>query len=101
VWQTAAFPELTGRIEDLEGRRREMAARGATPEAMSEIWKQIKAIQLDLADRTVRQIARDLHVRALGYWDSRGAILPWSIALGGRELYDRVIAAAKIYEERG
>jgi len=100
AWQKEAFPDLTGQIEGLERRRREMAASDVTPEQMSEIWKRIKAIQLDLLDRTVRQIARDLHVRELDYWDSRGAVLPWSIALGGREFYDRVIADAEICEER-
>jgi len=35
----------------------------------------------------------------LDYWDSRGPLLPVSIALGGMEFYDDLIARAEIYEE--
>ena len=98
-WQNEAFPDLTVKIEELEARRRQMAESSVIPEQMGEIWKRIKVLQLELLDRTVRAIARDRHVRELDYWDSRGALLPWSIALGGQGFYDSLIASAEIYEE--
>lgn len=98
-WQAQRFPALTGRIAALEARRREMAQGSCTPEQMSAIWKEIKAIQGQLLDHTLRRIARDWQLRELDYWDSRGALLPWAIALGGREFYARLLADAEVYEE--
>jgi len=100
-WQAARFPELVGRIAQLEARRREMSHGSCTPEQMSGIWKEIKGLQAQLLDQTVRRIARDWQARELDYWDSRGALLPWSIALGGREFYGRLVADADIYDEHG
>jgi len=98
-WQKEQFPVLAERIAGLEGERRDMAQRNCTPEQMSDIWKACKAAQVELLDATVRQIARDYQLRNLDYWDSRGALLPWCIALGGREFYDHVVAQAEVYEE--
>ncbi len=98
-WQAERFPELAGRIAELEARRKEMSQGSCTPEQMSGIWKEIKGLQARLLDQTVRRIARDWQARELDYWDSRGALLPWSIALGGREFYDHLIADAQVYEE--
>jgi hypothetical protein len=93
------FPELTGRIAELEARRKEMSQGSCTPEQMSGIWKEIKGLQAQLLDRTVRRIARDWQVRDLDYWDSRGALLPWTIALGGRHFHEHLVTNAEIYEE--
>ena len=56
-------------------------------------------VQAELLDRTIRQIDRDTQVAELDYYDSRGAILPWCIALGGETFYNEVIARAEISEE--
>lgn len=98
-WQAERFPELAGRIAELEARRRAMSQGSCTPEQMSAIWKEIKSLQGELLDRTLRGIARDWQLRELDYWDSRGALLPWSIALGGRDFYARLVAEAAVYEE--
>ncbi|HUT36523.1 MAG TPA: hypothetical protein VNE39_23750 [Planctomycetota bacterium] len=98
-WQADRFPELTGRIAELEARRKEMSQASCTPEQMSGIWKETKGLQAQLLDQMVRRVARDWQVRELDYWDSRGALLPWSIALGGREFYDHLVANAEISEE--
>ena len=66
---------------------------------MRELWDKEKALQLDLLDRTLRQIARDWQLRDLDYWDSRGALLPWAVALGGQTFYDSLVAEADIYAE--
>ena len=99
AWQRANLPELTRAIAEIEERRRQLARADTTPEEMSQIWKRSKALQLDLLDQTLRQIARDAQVREIDYWDSRGALLPWCIALGGRAFYDRLVAQAELHEE--
>lgn len=100
-WSQHRFPELTASIAELDARRREMARGDTTPERMRELWDQEKALRLQLLDRTLRQIARDWQLRDLDYWDSRGALLPWAVALGGEALYQRLLAEAEIYEETG
>ncbi|MFP4058842.1 MAG: hypothetical protein ACLF0G_18385 [Candidatus Brocadiia bacterium] len=100
AWQEEQFPRLTARIDELDSTRREMAQRNCTPEEMHALWEQEKGLRRQLLERTVRQIALDWQLRELDYWDSRGALLPWSIALGGEDFYDRLIAEADIYEEQ-
>jgi len=100
-WQREHLPDLVRRIGELDSRRRKLAESAPPPEEIRGLWKQIKPLQVELLSRTVDQIARDWQVRDLDYWDSRGAILPWSIALGGRRFYDDLIGSAEIYEESG
>ncbi len=66
---------------------------------MSEIWRRSKALQTQPLDLTLRQIARDWQVRELDYWNSRGALLPRAIALGGKDFYDGLLRRAEICEE--
>jgi hypothetical protein len=99
--QEALFPELTGEIAAVEERRMTMARGDCTPEQMSAIWNESKALQQRLLEETLHQIARDTQAADIDYWDSRGAVLPWAVALGGREFYDDLIANARIYEEEG
>ena len=98
-WGKDHFPGLAGKIAALDTQRRQLAQGCTTPEEMRELWEQEKTLQLRLLDETLRQVARDWQVSQLDYWDSRGALLPWSIALGGQDFYDRLIANAEIYEE--
>ncbi|MFW6162226.1 MAG: hypothetical protein ACODAJ_05610, partial [Planctomycetota bacterium] len=100
-WSQHHFPDLTAQIEGLDDRRRQMAHGDTTPEQMRELWDQEKALRLELLGRTVRQIARDWQLRDLDYWDSRGALLPWAVALGGEAFYQRLLAEAEVYEEAG
>ncbi len=100
-WAKEHFPGLTAQIDALNQRRRRLAEGVTTPEEMRALWDQEKALQRELLHRTLRQIARDWQLRDLGYWDSRGALLPWSIALGGQAFYDRLLAEAEIREEAG
>jgi len=97
--QTELFPDLTGQIAELEERRIDMARGDCTPEQMSAIWNESKGLQSELLDQTVRQIARDTQAADIDYWDSRGALLPWAVALGGTDLYNTLVADAEIYEE--
>jgi len=99
AWQHRALPELAAAISETDGERRKLAARGAPPEQIRPLWKRLKAAQVDLLDRTVQQIARDWQVARIDYCDSRGAIGPWAVALGGRSFYKRVIDNAVVYPE--
>ena len=99
-WRRRTFPDVLAQVEALDARRRELARSAPKSAEIRAVWKRIKALQVELLDRTVRQIARDWHVRQIDYWDSRGAVLPWCVALGGEGFYDQVIAQAEICEEQ-
>jgi hypothetical protein len=100
AWQRENMPELWAQLEGLDQRRRDLAATNPKDPELRAVWKRLKPIGLDLLRRTVRQIEVDWQVKDLDYWDSRGAILPWSIGLGGPGFYNEVIARAEIYEEQ-
>jgi len=98
-WQEQNFPELTEELSELDKRRRKLAETDPKSSEIRDLWKRVKTGNTELLDRTVRQIDRDLQARQIDYWDSRGALLPWSIALGGQGFYNELIAKAEIYEE--
>ncbi len=56
-WQKESFPILADEIDRLEARRRELAGREPKSPALREVWKQLKLLQRDLLDATVRRIA--------------------------------------------
>ena len=85
--------ELGENWRDLQRETDERLARLADPAGRDAF---IGRLFLDL---TLRQIARDWQVRELDCWDSRGALLPWAIALGGQDFYDGLLRRAEIYEE--
>jgi len=110
LWQRANCPKLLETIEQLDKRRRKLARldkpapspRGGgprPPEQIRDLWKQLKAAQRELLDKTLQQIAGDWQACRIDYWDSRGALLPWSIGLGGRGFYHDLIDKAEIYKE--
>jgi hypothetical protein len=99
-WQAEQFPDDTRRLDELDARRRELAAVNEKDPALREIWKIMRDLQTDLLARTIRQIDRDTQLADLDYYDSRGAILPWCIALGGPDFYRQVIDQAEVYEEK-
>jgi hypothetical protein len=98
-WQREAAPELSGPLEELERRRRELAAAHPKDPQLHEIWMRVKDLQRRLLERTLEQVSRDWQVRDLDYYDSRGALLPWCLALGGEGFYTKVITEAQVYEE--
>ncbi|MCE5276949.1 MAG: hypothetical protein ABFD92_10270 [Planctomycetaceae bacterium] len=96
AWTAEAMPEIGREIEDIERRRRELAARGAPPEELRPLWKTMKELQDKVLIALVEQIAVDWQVRDVGYYDSRGAMLPWAVALGGIEFYNSLLEQAEI-----
>ena len=99
AWQEANFPATVRQIAELDARRRQLAASAPKSPELRDLWKRVKARATELLDLTLRQIARDWQARDIDYWDSRGAILPWCIALGGLEFYNQVVARAEVYSE--
>ena len=99
TWQRAAFAGLYWEIDHYDLQRRQLAEEDPKAPEIREVWKQIKLRHQQILAGTVRQIATDWQVRELDYWDSRGALLPWCVALGGQEFYNRLIQEARIYDE--
>jgi len=98
-WQKENFAGIAAEIDSLDARRRKLAAGDPKAPELRDIWKRLRRLQTDLLDRTVRQIDRDTQVAEIDYYDSRGAILPWCLALGGEAFYNEVIDQAEVYEE--
>jgi hypothetical protein len=98
-WQRDNLTELARRIADLDRHRRDLAAIDPKLPELRELWRQVKPLGVQMLDATLRQIDRDWQVGNLDYWDSRGAILPWSIALGGEGFYNEIIAGAEVRQE--
>jgi CheY-like chemotaxis protein len=99
AWQKHHCRDLLERIDKLDGQRREIARENPKDPRMREIWIESRTLQEQVLQRTLDQIARDWQVADVDYWDSRGALLPWSIALGGESFYDSLIQDAKVYTE--
>ena len=99
AFRDAAFPEHAWRIRELDTRRRELARDPATRTEAGVLWDQQKVEETRLLQATVERLLRNLHVLHVDYWDSRGAILPWAIALGGQPFYEKLLDEAEITEE--
>ena len=85
--------------ERLDRLRRQMAERDPKSPEIRALWPRTRELQVGLLERLVQQIDTDWQVRELDYFDSRGALLPWCVGLGGEEFYSRLLASARIYEE--
>jgi hypothetical protein len=99
AWQRQAFPDLAPQIDQVERRRRELARTDPKGAEIRQLWQHHKRLLTSLLEATLRQVARDWQVSQVDYWDSRGALLPWAVALGGEEFYNELIARAEIYQE--
>ena len=100
AWQRERFAELCSALADLDHRRRELAKTDSKGKPIQAMSRQYKLLDAELLDRSLRQIDQDTQVSQLEYWDSRGAILPWCVALGGEDFYQSVIRRASIYPEQ-
>ena len=92
-------PELSARIRELEEKRRELAMNPATRSQAGEIWNEAKDLRRQQTLDLMQGVVNALHVTNIDYWDSRGALLPWCVALGGEKFYNSVIDNAEIYAE--
>lgn len=97
--QEQLWPRLTSEIRGLDTERRALARDPARRAEAAALWARLKPLERELARRHFERALRNLQLRGLDYWDSRGALLPWSIALGGEAFYDRLLAGAEISTE--
>ncbi len=98
-WQQSALPDLWRKDQQLSLRRREMAKQDPKSAAIRELWQENRAVQVEMLWAAIRHIARQEQVANLDYWDSRGAIYPWALALSGEDFYRSVLQQAEVYEE--
>ncbi len=98
-WLQQQFPERFKKIQSLEKDKRHVAQRDASDPRAREIWLKIRAIRTELLERLLHRVVNDFQLSHLDFWDSRGALCPWAVALGGEKFYRKIIAEADIYEE--
>lgn len=90
---------LHSEIEALEAQRRQVAKHPETRPQASALWDRIKVLRREQTEQFVGQVLDMYHTTQLDYWNSRGALMPWSIALGGMDFYRSMLEKAEIYEE--
>lgn len=93
------FPAESARQAELEAERRRLAAAPETRAQAARLWDTLKPLEHAQLRRLLERVLMDHYLLNLDYWNSRGALLPWSVALGGREFYDRLLQQATLYEE--
>ena len=98
-WQRHTMATSLEQVELLNGRRRDLAKIDPKGPEIRELSHQARRLETDIISATLEQIASDYQVANVDFWDSRGALYPWCIALGGEGFYDELIARADIYEE--
>ena len=98
-WQRQEFADQFARVDQLDLRRRDLASSDPKGPEIRAVWQQIKSLQVDILDATVRRISREYQISRIDYWDSRGALWPWCIGLGGQKFYREVVERAQVYEE--
>jgi hypothetical protein len=98
-WQREAYADVLAEIEQLDHRRRELSQADAKAPELRQIWKDIKLRKQEMLAGLVHQISCDWQASNIDYWDSRGAIMPWCVAMGGQQFYNDVLAGAEVYAE--
>jgi len=98
-WQRRRFADLFEQIDRIDDERRELARTDPKSQRIRDLSSRSKQLQLDVLRRTVEQVAADHQLAQIDYYDSRGALWPWCLALGGEEFYRQVIDQAEVYEE--
>ena len=95
--------ELTPALEEkaaaLDTRRKEVARNPETRHLASGMWDEVKKIRKEQWETFIDTVVARIHTADLDYFNSRGAVYPWSLAIGGQAHYDKVISEAEIYEE--
>lgn len=100
-WQREHFATQFEDIDQLQTRKQQAARDNPKDPKVRELWGRIKELQADILAGTLQRCVDDWQVRQLETWDSRGALLPWCIALGGEDFYKQLIANARCTKETG
>jgi hypothetical protein len=99
AWLEQARPAESAELAALDARRRQLASRNEKDPELRQIWKRIKPLENSMLESLLESVADDWQTADLDYWDSRGALLPWCLALGGESFYRKVVASARVYQE--
>lgn len=98
-WLRHTFADQYDTIDRLQAQKRALAKEDPGNSKIRTIWAHIKDMEADLLGELFRRVYTDWQLSQIDFWDSRGALLPWCIAIGGEEFYQRVISRASVYEE--
>lgn len=93
------YPELSAEIEELKARKNQYGRDPEKRHLCQALWHEIKTAEQRFHHSCYQRLIHTVHTTEIGYWDSRGALLPWSIALGGETFYNHLINSARIYTE--
>lgn len=99
-WMRQTMPDLARRLDELDTRKRAIATVNEKDPELRQLWKEIKPLQSRQLQALLEQVAQDWQAARIDFYDSRGAIWPWCVAMGGQEFCQYVIREAEIYEER-
>ncbi len=92
-------PSLHAQRDELNTRRAVLARTEEGRQEAGQIWDRVKEMDRELLSRLVAWTVRNLRILDLDTFDSRGALLPWHVALGGEALYDDLLQNAEFYPE--
>lgn len=92
-------PGRANQINHLQTQRLRLSADPSTRTRAIPLWQQQKQLQQLHFHHALTHLLTLLHLQALDYWDSRGALLPHALALGGPAFYTRLLAHVTITPE--
>jgi len=99
-------PDLSAKINTLQRERASQSPQNPLrplsplrPLTPPTPWQQQKSLQQQQARAQLHHIISLAHLLALDYWDSRGALLPHALALGGEPFYQSLLHNAEIFTE--
>ncbi|HNX27084.1 MAG TPA: hypothetical protein PKK48_06715 [Phycisphaerae bacterium] len=98
-WMKTQFAAEYAEMAVIENRRRELAKTQPKCPEMRSLWENEKKLRVKTLAGWLNRLYLDSQAAAMDFYDSRGAILPWCIALGGEAFYKYVISHAEIYKE--
>lgn len=93
------FAAWSAERTELDAERRRLAADPQRRPEATAIWQRLKDLDRRLAEAQAEWVLQLLRLLDVAYYDSRGALLPWCLALEGETLYRRMLAQAEIVPE--
>ncbi|MBR0459914.1 MAG: hypothetical protein IJJ26_11810 [Victivallales bacterium] len=95
---TERFSSEQNQLQLLAQRKREIATQGG--DGYRQVLAELRRSETALLEKQMKWIADLVRLRDLTFFDSRGALLPWSLALGGRQFYETLLRQSEITQER-
>ncbi len=98
-WKRERFGRIYEKLDALDAAKRRQAKEDPKSPQIRQMWRQMKDLQNRLMRSVLEGVWREYQVSRIGYWDSRGALLPWCVGLGGMDFYKLLLREAEIYRE--